>query len=455
MHAESRTHEELLSELASMHQRMADLQDLAAEHQQIRAALEETTRLLALSADVGTALAGSDSLRTILQRCAEALVEHLNAALACIWTIGEDDQMLEMQASAGIYLHLDGPHGYVPMGNSEIGLIAQERHPYITHNVLEDTRIRDKAWAERTGLVAFAGYPLTVEDRLVGVMALFTRKAFTDTMQEALAWVAGGIALGIDRVCISDALARSLAKIVRMNKSLRQKNAELDEFTYIASHDLQKPLRHLIAFSSMLRQDLDDVLPERAEKDLHFITEAAEHMRSMVHNLLLLSRTGNAVMHWEQVALDTCVDQAVAALSTTMPISSENIRHDPLPAVYGDPDMLTQIYRHLLENAFKFNHNPQPYVHLTATHQEGRWILSVADNGIGIKPEYHEQIFIPFKRLHGHSEYEGAGIGLSICRKAVERHGGSIWVESQAGQGTRVNFTLDDEPLDRGNLTAW
>src|SRR5688500_6289977 len=164
MHAESRTHEELLSELAAMHQRMADLQDLAAEHQQIRAALEESTRLLALSADVGTALAGSDSLRTILQRCAEALVEHLNAALACIWTLGEDDQMLEMQASAGIYLHLDGPHGYVPIGNSEIGLIAQERHPYITHNVLEDTRIRDKAWAERTGLVAFAGYPLTVED---------------------------------------------------------------------------------------------------------------------------------------------------------------------------------------------------------------------------------------------------------------------------------------------------
>jgi signal transduction histidine kinase len=81
--------------------------------------------------------------------------------------------------------------------------------------------------------------------------------------------------------------------------------------------------------------------------------------------------------------------------------------------------------------------------------------LSVADNGIGIKPEYHEQIFIPFKRLHGHSEYEGAGIGLSICRKAVERHGGSIWVESQAGQGTQVNFTLDDEPLDRGSLTEW
>jgi signal transduction histidine kinase len=394
-------------------------------------------------------------LRTVLQRCAEALVEHLNAALACIWTIGEDDQLLEMQASAGSYFHLDGPHGHVPVGNSEIGLIAQERHPYITHNVLEDTRIRDKAWAERTGMVAFAGYPLTVEDRLVGVMALFTRDTFTDTIQEALAWVAGGIALGIDRVRISDALARSLAKIVRMNKSLRQKNAELDEFTYIASHDLQKPLRHLTSFSGMLRQDLDNILPERAEKDLHFITEAAEHMRSMVHNLLLLSRTGNAVMRWEQVALDSCVERAVAALSKTMPISPANIQHDPLPVVYGDQNILTELYRHLLENAFKFNCHPQPCVHLTATHQDGRWILGVADNGIGIQPEYHEQIFIPFKRLHGHGEYEGAGIGLSICRKAVERHGGNIWVESQAEQGTQVKFTLDDEPLDRGSITEW
>jgi light-regulated signal transduction histidine kinase (bacteriophytochrome) len=304
-------------------------------------------------------------------------------------------------------------------------------------------------------MVAFAGYPLTVEDRLVGVMALFTRDTFTDTIQEALAWVAGGIALGIDRVRISDALARSLAKIVRMNKSLRQKNTELDEFTYIASHDLQKPLRHLTTFSSMLRQDLDEVLPERAEKDLHFITEAAEHMRSMVHHLLLLSRTGNAVMHWQQVPLDTCVEQAVAALSKTMPISPENIRQEPLPVVYGDPDMLTQLSRHLLENSFKFNHHPQPCVHLTATRQDGRWILRVADNGIGIKPEHHEQIFIPFKRLHGHDEYEGAGIGLSICRKTVERHGGSIWVESQAEQGTQIKFTLDDKPLGHGSITEW
>ncbi len=455
MHADSRTHGPLLSELEAMQRQLTSLQDMADAHLQTQADLAEKTRLLALSAEIGTALAGSDSLRTMLQRCAEAMVEHLNAALACIWTVGEDSQMLEMQASAGLYFHLEGPDGQVPVNNSEVGLIAQERHPYITHNLLSDKRIQDKAWVERTGMAAFAGYPLMVEDRLVGVMALFAREPFTDTIQEALAWVAGGIALGTDRVCISDALARSLAKIVRMNKSLRQKNAELDEFTYIASHDLQKPLRHLTTFSSMLRKDLDQPLPERAEKDLTFITEAATHMRSMVHNLLLLSRVSNAVMHWKEVELTTCVDQAIATLSDTTSISNAIIQRDDLPVIYGDPNLLTQMYQHLLENAIKFNPHPKPHIRLTAAKHDDQWTLSVTDNGIGIKPEHHTLIFTPFKRLHGQSEYDGVGIGLSICRKAIERHGGTIWVESKLGQGTQVYFTLNEGPLNCDSMTEW
>ncbi len=455
MHAESYPNEGLISELEDMRRQITALQALAEEHQQVQTTLREQTRLLALSADVGTALAGSDSLRTVLQRCVEAIVDHLNAVLACIWTVESNNHMLEMQASAGTYIHLDGPQGHVPIGTSEIGLIAQERQPYITNNVLGDTRISDQAWAARTGISAFAGYPLTVEDELVGVLALFMREAFTDNTQEALSWIAGSIALGIDRVCISDALARSLAKIVRMNKSLRQKNAELDEFTHIASHDLQKPLRHLTTFSRMLRQDLGDALPGKADKALTFLTKAAEHMHTLVHNLLLLSRAGNAVMHWERVALDTCADQAVAMLTESRPIADAIIRRDPLPIVCGDRMMLTQLYRHLLENAVTFNESAQREIYLSAAQQDGRWTLSVIDNGIGIKPEYHTQIFAPFKRLHRQDDYEGAGIGLSICRKAVERHGGHIWVESQVSQGTHIKFTIEDVPPDDDRLTEW
>ena len=146
MHADSRTHESLLSELEMMQRQLTTLQDMADAHLQAETTLAEKTRLLALSAEIGTALAGSDSLRTMLQRCTEAMVEHVNAALACIWTIEEDSQMLEMQASAGLYFHLEGPDGHVPIDHSEVGFIAQERRPYVTQNLLDDVKIQDKAW---------------------------------------------------------------------------------------------------------------------------------------------------------------------------------------------------------------------------------------------------------------------------------------------------------------------
>ena len=231
MQAETTNNERLLRELAAIRRQMAALQELTQAYHQTDALLDEKTRLLALSAEVGTALAGSESLRTILQRCAEAVETHLDAALACIWTFTTEKNLLEMQASAGIYLPLDSPQDTFPVTDtSAIGLVAHTRLPYITNTVLNDPYISETAWAQQQGLVAFAGYPLLVENRLVGVMALFAHKALTEATQKFLAWVASGIALGIDRICVSDALARSVANIVRMNKRLRQKNVEHDEF---------------------------------------------------------------------------------------------------------------------------------------------------------------------------------------------------------------------------------
>lgn len=438
--------EQLLHELADMRQRIASLQALVDEHEHDRTLLAERTHLLALSAEVGAALAGSDSLRTSLQRCAEALVQHLGVAMAGIWTLKPAEHVLEIQASAGIYSPLMIPDGFVPVDKSAIGFIAQERQPYVTNTVRNEPRLCDTAWAQRTGITAFAGYPLVVEDRPLGVMAMFARVPFATATLQALAWVASVMAMGIDRICISDALARSIAKVVRMNKSLRRKNAELDELTYVASHDLQEPLRKLIAFSSLLRQDVGNNLPERAETDLGFIVDAATRMHMLVQNLLELSRTGNAVMRREQVALDTCANRAVEALTTRIQATGATVSRDALPTVWGDGALLTQLYQHLLGNALKFRSTHRPLIALTVELQEGQTVLGVKDNGIGIQPEYHEQIFAPFKRLHGRGEYEGTGIGLAICRKTVERHQGRIWVESDAGQGAHFKFTLEDHP---------
>ncbi|MBI3852873.1 MAG: PAS domain S-box protein [Verrucomicrobia bacterium] len=169
-------------------------------------ALAQHAGLAALGANVGMALTRSGSLQEVLRHCAEALVKHLDAAFARVWTLNEAEQVLELQASAGIYTHLDGSHGRVPVGQFKIGLIAQERKPHLTNSVIGDPRVNDQEWARREGMVAFAGYPLLVEDRVIGVMALFARHPLSDTTLTALGSVADAIAVGIERKRAEEAL---------------------------------------------------------------------------------------------------------------------------------------------------------------------------------------------------------------------------------------------------------
>jgi signal transduction histidine kinase len=442
MHLENSTKEELLREITDMRQQLAALQILIDARQSDAPVLAEYHNLLTLSAAVGTALAGNDSLRTILQRCAEAIVQHLGVASTGIWTLQPEASMLEMQANAGQYLPFGAPDGILPVGQSAIGRIAQERHSYVTNAVLTDAQLEDKAWAQRLGVMAFAGYPLLSEDRLVGVMAMFARKPFTPAVLKTLAWVAGVMAMGIDRMCMADALARSIAKVVRMNKCLPQKSAELDEVMYIASHDLQELLRKLLTFSGRLQKDVGASLPERAARDLACLTDAASHLHSLTQNLLEFSRLCSVAMYYEPVTLNACIDEALTALAGEPHGAAATITRDPLLTVWGDRAMLTQLYQHLLSNAFKFCKAQPPIIHCTAELHDGQIVFGVKDNGMGIPPEYHDQIFTPFKRLHARGEYAGAGIGLAICRKIVGRHGGRLWVESVPGQGAHFKFTL-------------
>ena len=230
-------------------------------------------------------------------------------------------------------------------------------------------------------------------------------------------------------------LKRHIAELARMN-------AELDEFSYVASHDLQEPLRKLMSFSDWLRRDLGDDLPERAAKDLDFIVDAAHRMQSLVQDLLALSRAGKTSMVHECVSLDDAVDRALDVLAVRVQESGALIERERLPEVWGDPSLLTQLYQNLICNALKFVDGATPQVRLTAARVDGGWVFGVKDNGIGIRPEHAEQIFQPFKRLHGRGEYEGSGIGLAVCRKVVERHRGRLWVESEEGLGAHFKFVL-------------
>ncbi|MFA7243300.1 MAG: PAS domain S-box protein [Sulfuricellaceae bacterium] len=233
------------------------------------------------------------------------------------------------------------------------------------------------------------------------------------------------------------ALTHHMAELARVND-------ELDEFTHVASHDLQEPVRKLVAFSDLLRKDLGGELPLRAAQDLVFIVEAAQRMQRLVQDLLALSRTGNVSMVRAPVALDAAADRALEVLELRIAESGATISRVPLPTVLGDLTLLSQLYQNLIGNALKFVDGKRPEISLTAEQIDGVWVLGVRDNGIGIDPQYRDRVFQPFKRLHGRGQYEGSGIGLSICRKVVERHNGRIWVESEEGKGAHFKFTLGE-----------
>jgi signal transduction histidine kinase len=222
---------------------------------------------------------------------------------------------------------------------------------------------------------------------------------------------------------------------------LKRINGELDEFTHFASHDLREPLRKLISFSELLRQDIGTDLPVQAEEDLHYIEDAAIRMRALVDALLTLSDVGNSDLIPQRMELDEAASQAMDALSLPIANSGAVIERDPLPAVLGDPILLSQLYQNLISNALKYVvPGCRPEIRLTFDPDNKTY--GIKDNGIGIKPEFATQIFKPFKRLHGRDKYKGSGIGLSICRKIVERHGGEIWVEPAPEGGSHFKFTL-------------
>jgi PAS domain S-box-containing protein len=222
-------------------------------------------------------------------------------------------------------------------------------------------------------------------------------------------------------------------------KELERSSLDLEQFAYVASHDLQEPLRKLISFSQLLEDDAGDRLPEVARRDLSFIIEASHRMRALIQALLEFGRAGSAELNRTLFPLGTALDRAMESLSDRIRTLGAQIHCDPMPEVRGDEALLSLVFQNLVGNALKFVDELQvPRIRVGSRREGAFWRIEVADNGIGIDPQYHERIFVPFKRLNGRTHYEGSGIGLAICKRIVERHGGAIWVESAMGQGAAV-----------------
>ncbi len=226
---------------------------------------------------------------------------------------------------------------------------------------------------------------------------------------------------------------------------LRRSNAELEQFAYVASHDLQEPLRKVASFCQLLEKRYRDQLDERGLKYIDFAVDGAKRMQVLINDLLTFSRVGRASDVREPVPLDAPLDAATTALSAAIEETSAVIeRPGPLPEVMGDPTLLGMLWQNLIGNAIKFRAADRtPVIRITADEQaDGGWQIGVADNGIGVPPEFAEKIFIIFQRLHARDAYPGTGIGLALCKRIVEQHGGEMFLDTTYSGGTRIYFTL-------------
>jgi PAS domain S-box-containing protein len=235
---------------------------------------------------------------------------------------------------------------------------------------------------------------------------------------------------------------RAQQEVAQRALELARSNAELEQFAYVASHDLQEPLRTVASYVQLLQKRCQGKLDQTADEFIGFIVDGAKHMQALISDLLTFSRLGTRGQAVQPTDCAAVLDRVLINLASAIAESGAVVTHGPLPILNVDPSQLGQLLQNLIANSIKFRGSTIPRIHVAARHTPPGWTLSVQDNGIGIDPQFAERIFEVFQRLHTRAEYPGTGIGLAICKKIVERHGGHIWVESALGKGATFQFTI-------------
>jgi light-regulated signal transduction histidine kinase (bacteriophytochrome) len=240
------------------------------------------------------------------------------------------------------------------------------------------------------------------------------------------------------------ARGRAEQALMEQSRELARSNAELEQFAYVASHDLREPLRMTHVYLQLLARRCQGKLDAEAEEFIGFAVDGAARMQRLIGDLLDYSRVGSRGMELSPMESGAALAQALDNLKLAVAESGAGVTQGPLPSVVADESQLVRLFQNLVGNALKFHGREAPRVHVGAELRKGEWLFSVHDNGIGIAPEHLERIFLIFSRVNGRDEYPGTGIGLAVCKKVVERHGGRIWVESKPGSGATFFFTIPE-----------
>ena len=238
------------------------------------------------------------------------------------------------------------------------------------------------------------------------------------------------------------AYKKAEAKLNKTLKDLKSSNTELEQFAYVASHDLQEPLRMVASFTQLLQNRYQDKLDDDANDFINYAVDGAVRMQNLINDLLIFSRVGTRGKPIKSTNMNTVLEAVINIFRHSIEETNTKITYDPLPVIMADETQMIQLLQNLISNAIKFRSEAPPRIHVSGEVQADKWIFSISDNGIGMNSEYFDRIFVIFQRLHKKDEYGGTGIGLAVCKKIIQRHRGKIWVESKSGKGSTFYFSI-------------
>ncbi len=393
-----------------------------------------------LLAELGRIMTSASDIDEVYERFTDAVTSVIPADRLSIVVIDSDAWQTKARYYAGIDVPLATLDVWRPLDGQVVETVVLSKRPQIVDErnvaavLAKSPRLQDGIEA---GLRTWLDVPVILEQTVVAVMRFMSRTPNAyDARSEALAVLIAAQVAG------AVANAQSIESLLATQAELARSNAELEQFAYVASHDLQEPLRMVASYVGLLERRYRGRLDSDADDFIEFAVDGARRMQALLSGLLDLSRVGTRGRELESTESDAALRDALINLEQGIAEAGAEVIHEPLPAVLGDRIQLTQLFQNLISNAVKFNAADSPQVTVSASQSGSMWEFAVADNGIGIDPAHFDRIFQVFQRLHTRDTYEGTGIGLSVCRKIVERHGGAIWPESAMGQGTTFRFTL-------------
>ena len=379
-------------------------------------------------------------IKEITDFAMEAAIRLTGSALGYVAFASEDESVLTMQSWSKAAMDecgiADKPLVYPTETTGLWGEVVRQRKAIITNDYAAPSPLKRGYPQGHVAIRRHMNVPVFSGSRIVVVAGVGNKERPYDDMDvRQLTLLMEGMWRHIER-------RNSLEAIRKVNEDLRRSNRDLEQFAYVASHDLQEPLRMVTSYMDLLETRYKGRLDKDSDQFIGFAVDGAHRMKQLISDLLTYSRITSHGKEPRLVSVQAAFGRAMADLRGVIAETGAQVTHDSLPEVMGDETQLTQLLVNLLSNAIKFRGEQPPRVHLGARKEGAEWIFSVRDNGIGIAPEGFERIFQVFQRLHTRQKYPGSGIGLAVCKRIVERHGGRIWVESQAGRGSTFFFAI-------------